>query len=144
MRAMGADGKLELEQQLVRVRSIRVLGVPILPADLAEFTGPVRQHRGSASIEERRVVRTLRIVVTPGQPPPSRELVFARQVIAHAPLPPVELLAIAPDDFAAPDELVVNRARQRTPSKRRIDAKEVGRETAEIDAADDARGIVAV
>jgi len=56
---------------------------------------------------------------------------------------PVELLAIAPDDLAASDELVVNRARQRTPSKRRVDAKEVGRETAEIDTVDDAGGIVA-
>src|SRR5438093_7087991 len=83
------------------------------------------------------------IVAHPREPPP-RELVVAGDVIAHPVLAAVRLLATAPDHFGAPDERVIDRALQRTPPKRRVDAEEPGREPAQIDTVDDAGWIVAV
>src|SRR5437870_9686764 len=83
------------------------------------------------------------VVASADEPAPS-ELVVARHVVPHAPLPASKLFAIAPDDLAAADELVVDRARERTPPQRRIHAEELRGEAAEIDVLDDAGRIVAV
>src|SRR6266550_8981429 len=113
MRAMRANGKLELEQQLVCRRPVRVVGAPILPAHLAEFAWPVGQHGRTTFIEQRRVIRALRMVVASADEPAARELVVARGVVTHRSLPSAELTVVAPDDLTAADELVIDRPPQR-------------------------------
>src|SRR5207253_7796713 len=98
MRAVGADRELELEQQLVCRGTVRIIDMAILAAHLAEFARPVGQDRRPATIEQRRIRRTIRTIVASAQPPAPRELVVAGDVVAHAPLASVELLPIAPDD----------------------------------------------
>src|SRR4051812_2230728 len=115
MGAVRADGKLELEQQLVGRRPVRVIDVTVLAAHLAELARPVRQQRGCSAVEQIGIVRALRTVEPASREPAARELVIARDVVTHAALPTVELLAVAPDHFAPTNELVIDRARQWTP-----------------------------
>src|SRR5713226_2183187 len=45
VRSMGADGKLELEQELVGSQVLAILRAPELAADLAELAGPIGNHQ---------------------------------------------------------------------------------------------------
>src|SRR5262249_44914644 len=62
-----------------------------------------------------------------GEPAP-RELIFTRDVIAESLTQALRLLAIMPDEFAAAEERVINRAAQRLPAYGRVRA---------VDAADE-------
>jgi hypothetical protein len=63
MRAVRADRKLELEQEFVGCIDFGVARTPILTANLAELTRPVRQAQGLARIERGRI-GTIRAVVS--------------------------------------------------------------------------------
>ena len=145
MRAVRADGKLELEQELVGRRTVGVFGAPVLPAHLAEFARPVGQHGRSACIEQRRVVRVIRLVVAS-----ARRTSGARTDNRRTRSSPCSAAArrTARDRSRSislrADELVVDRARQRTPPQRRVDAEQLRREPPDVDVVDDAGGIVTV
>src|SRR2546423_12933975 len=117
MRSVSADRKLELEQELIRRGSDRVVGAPILAAHLAELARPVCENRRAARIAQQRVVGAIGSVEADARKPSPRELVIRRDVEARGVLQPVQLLATAPDDFGARDERVVDRTLQRTPSE---------------------------
>src|SRR5262245_39586200 len=143
VRPVRTDGKLELEQEFVGCRSERVVGAPVLPAHLAELARPERQEQRAAGVEQRRVVGVVgAIVAGAGQPPPG-ELVVAGDVHAGTALESVRLIAAAPDPFGAADKRAIDRALQRTPPHRGVDAIEVGDETAWIAGIELAGGIVA-
>src|SRR5690348_14584590 len=55
MRAVRADGKEELEQQLVALYAFRVRGAAVLRADLAELAGPEGEQQRAALVPQRRV-----------------------------------------------------------------------------------------
>src|SRR5919204_4250902 len=110
MRAMRADGELELEQEFVRSRPQRVVGAPVLPADLAELARPVCEEQRAAPIEQRRVGRAVAAVVPRAHEPAPRELIVGRGVRARAALQAVLLIAAAPYPFGPADERVVDRA----------------------------------
>src|SRR5437763_16651494 len=80
VRAVRADGKLELEQQLVGDRPFRVVRAAVLSADLAEFAGPVRQDSRPAPVEGRGRVSPIRPIVTAADEPAPRKLIVARRV----------------------------------------------------------------
>src|SRR5262245_8286593 len=116
MRAMRADGKLELEQQLVRLCLLGVIDAAVLAAHLTELARPVAHRECAAAVVYRRLVRVFRSVVSRAREPPPRELVVERSEIAERPLRPERLLASAPDQFGAADERVVDRSLQRPPA----------------------------
>src|SRR5689334_16241682 len=49
---MSAHGKHELEQYFVGGQAFAIAVAPQLPADLAEFAGPIRKNRRSAGVLE--------------------------------------------------------------------------------------------
>src|SRR5690242_19550217 len=120
MRAVRTDRKLELKQELIRRRAVAVVRPAVLSTHLAELARPIRQDSRSACVDNRRILRAVRAVVPSAEEPPARKLVIPRHVVPHALLFAAELIAIAPDDFAASDELVINGPRQRTPAQRGI------------------------
>src|SRR5207302_1406457 len=56
MRAVRADGELELKQEFVRSGAERVVGAPVLPANLAELARPVREDQRPARIEQQSIM----------------------------------------------------------------------------------------
>src|SRR5438093_8516704 len=81
--AVGADGKLHLEEQLVGLDVFGVLRVAVLPADLAELAGPVREEGRDALVLERGVVGPVRAVQPHAREPALGELVLPRDVGAE-------------------------------------------------------------
>src|SRR5437868_15193425 len=81
---MRADGKVELEQQLVGCGAFVVVRASVLPANLAELARPVGQEKRAAAIGLRRVERPARLIVSGTQIPPPRELVLAEPVVAES------------------------------------------------------------
>src|SRR5437660_94681 len=122
MGAVRPDGKLELEQELVRVDALRVVGAPVLPANLAELARPVREDQRPARIEQRRVGGAVAAVVPGTHEPAPPELIIAGDVHAGAALQAVLLIAAAPYPLRPADEGVVDRSLQRPPAERRVDA----------------------
>src|SRR5919201_2978751 len=132
MRAVRADGKLELEQEFVCRWRERVARAPVLAAHLAELARPVRENQRAAGIEQRCVGRSIATIVARADEPAPRELVVAGYVHAGAALQAIVLIAAAPHPFGPPDERVIDRSLQRTPAERRVDAVEPGDARPEI------------
>src|SRR6266851_4301664 len=55
MGAVGADGELQLEKELVGLDALAIGGVAVLAADLTELARPVGEDGGSALVLERSV-----------------------------------------------------------------------------------------
>src|SRR5215211_484989 len=134
MRAVRADGKQELEQQLVGGRVTAETNAAVLAADLTELAWPVGQHQCSATVAHVRIVCAIRIVVTRAGEPAATELVVARHVVAERALDRARLLAAAPDQLRSSDYGLVNRPLQRPPAQTRVDSPQVGDEPAQINA----------
>ena len=98
MRAVRADRKLELEQEFVGCVDFGVARTPILTANLAELTRPVRQAQGLARIERGRIGTILAVVSHAGKPS-ARELVIARDIETGAVLLTSRLLPATPHNF---------------------------------------------
>src|SRR3954453_12067884 len=86
VRAVRADGKLELEQQFVGCRPDGVVGAPVLAANLGGLALPEPQGGLTPRVAERRIVCPIGSVETDAREPAARELVITRHVIAHAAL----------------------------------------------------------
>src|SRR5712692_8642071 len=122
VRAVRPDGKLELEQELVRRGPDRIFRPAVLPAYLAELARPVGQKQRLPGIEQRCIVGTIGAVVASSRKPAPSELIVAGHVVAHRVLSAVELIAAAPDHFGPTDERVVNGPLQRLPPQSRVDS----------------------
>src|SRR5579871_1784360 len=136
MRSVRADGELELEKKFVRGSILAVMGASELPADLAELARPISKYERSARVLQhgqrgqqgiqrrdeaiRRILQTvvdpLRAVESASQEPASRELIVARNVETEGRYRGHRLLDTAPDDLAASNKRVINRAPQRFPT----------------------------
>src|SRR5438874_9488311 len=132
MRAVRADGELELKQEFVRSGAERVVGAPVLPANLAELARPVREDQRPARIEQRRVGRAVAAVVPRAHEPAPPELIIAGDVHAHAALKAVLLIAAAPYPFRPAHEGVIDRSLQRPPAERRVDAVQLSHPRPEV------------
>src|SRR5262249_12636686 len=110
MRTVRANRKLELEQKLVCRRAIRICGSAILAPHLTEFARPVRDDCRLAGVEKRRIVGMVGAIVPGSSEPPTRKLIISRDVVTHTVLPPIRLIATAPDDLASTYERSINRA----------------------------------
>src|SRR3954463_2979691 len=111
---MGADGELELEQQLVCRRRAEIVDAPILSADLAELARTECQHGGAAVVVAVFEREGLRSVEPQTAGPAARELIVARYV--HAPAireHVVARLTVPPDPFGTPHERSIDGALQR-------------------------------
>src|SRR5437588_4916079 len=120
MRAVRANRKLELEQELVCDRTIAVHRTAILASDLAELARPIRQNERLAAVEHGSVRCSIGSIVARSGKPSPRELIIARDVVPHCFLQTAELAAAAPNHFRPRDEGMVDRALQRPPSKRGV------------------------
>src|SRR4029450_13011451 len=101
MCAVRSNRKLELEQKLVCRRAVRVIGPAVLTAHLAEFARPVGHHHRLTGVEQRRVVGSIGGGGPSSGEPSTRELIVPGDVIPHAVLLPIRLIATAPDDLAS-------------------------------------------
>src|SRR5262245_23348573 len=104
MRTVRSDRELELEQQLVRRRTDRVVRPPVLAPDLAELARPVRERQRAAGVEKSGIGRAVRSVVARASEPAPPELVVARHVEAVRSLQALLLIAAAPDVLRPSDE----------------------------------------
>src|SRR5204862_5928364 len=99
MRPMRADRTLDLEEEFVGRIGSRVVGAPVLAADLTELARPVRQDERPSAIDEQGIVSVFRSVVArPGEPSP-RELIVARDEESGGIAAAGRLIATAPDPF---------------------------------------------
>src|SRR5712692_4364007 len=133
VRAVRPDGKLELEQELVRRGPDRIFRPAVLPAYLAELARPVGQKQRLPGIEQRCIVGTIGAVVAGTRKPAPPELIVAGHVVAHRLLQAFELIAAAPNYLGPGDERVVNRPLQRLPSQDCVDPEKVRPEAADVD-----------
>src|SRR5947209_19922952 len=97
MRPVRTDGKLELEQQLVRRRSERIVGASELRANLAELARPVGDDERSAGVRQRCVVGAVAAVVARAGEPSPPDLIVAGYIEARAALQSDRHIAPAPD-----------------------------------------------
>src|SRR6202165_5762924 len=98
----------------------RVIRKTILSPNLAEFARPVSADPRGAFICEVVIARPIGPVIAPAYEPPAVKLVLSRRVHPEGTLLKWRLLALAPDEFAASDERVVDSAPQRLPAHRGI------------------------
>src|SRR5713226_7582244 len=131
VRAVRPDGKLELEQQLVRRGPDRIFRPAVLPAYLAELARPVGQEQRLPGIEQRSIVGAIRAVVAGTRKPAPSELIVAGHVVAHRLLQAIELVAAAPDPLGPADERMINGPLQRLPPQRRVNPVKVRPEAAD-------------
>src|SRR5437667_12699973 len=136
MRAVRANRKLELEQELVRDRTVAVYRMAILAPHLTELARPIRQNERLTGVEQGGVVRSVgSIVARPGKPS-ARELVIARDVVPHRFLLTSELVAAAPNHFGPTDEGMIDGPLHRPPSKRGVDSVQLRRKASDVHAVD--------
>src|ERR1700687_1566655 len=98
----------------------RVIGKTILSPNLTEFARPVSQDSRAAFICKVGLARAIRPVVASAHEPSTVKLVLSRRVHTEGTLLKWRLLALAPDELAAPDERVVDSSPQRLPAHRGI------------------------
>src|SRR4051812_12695578 len=121
MRAVRANGKVELKQELVGCDAPAVIRTAVLGPNLAELARPVREKYRFPPIALRRVQLMVRLIVPNACIPPSRELVFTQPVITKRRLvrPDVHVFP-APDELGPRLEPLVDRTAQRTIAERRV------------------------
>src|SRR5262245_7859742 len=134
MRAVRADGKLELKQEFIRRRPERVIGPPVLPAHLAELARPVRHDERSARVFRVRLRRAAGAIEPRAREPSPRELIVARHVEAVRGRTADRLFPAAAYPLTSTDERAVDRSLQRPPVERRVDAEQL-REVAALEPA---------
>src|ERR1700682_6434026 len=100
----------------------RVIRKTILSPNLTEFARPASPDRRAAFICKVGLARAIRPVVASAHEPSTVKLVLSRRVHTEGTLLKWRLLALAPDEFAASDERVVDSAPQRLPAHRGIHA----------------------
>src|SRR6185503_17769802 len=99
MGAVGADGELDLEEDLVGGLPVRVAPAPRLRTELGELAGPEGDEGGDSAVLQGRVVRVIRALV-PGAGEPALE-----ELVLRGGEPPVRLLGGEEVVAAAPDRL---------------------------------------
>src|SRR5258708_15629844 len=110
MGAVGADGDLQLEKELVGLDALAIGGVAVLAADLTELARPVGEDGGSALVHERRIVGPLGVVEAHAREPAARKLVLERSVETEGPrLRAGGEVAAAPDELGAREQAARNR-----------------------------------
>src|ERR1700682_2201966 len=107
--------------------------VTILPANLAELTGPVSKDRGKARICEMRIGCMAGAIEASADGPAAIEAIFGGRVHAESVLGFEkaewgELVARAPEEFIAEKERVIDGAAQGPPANGGVRAIEVGEE----------------
>src|SRR6266571_3872512 len=131
MGAMRPEYKQELEAQLAAVGPFGVTRKAVLPADLAEFARPVGEQRREARVGQIGLLRAPGAVKPPAHGPAAREAVLSGGKETECALrlkqaERRELIPLAPHQFAARQEGMVNGAAKRLPAKRCVHAVQIG------------------
>src|SRR5437879_12486444 len=100
----------------------RIMGEAVLPAHLAEFAGPVGEHCGSALVGQVGKLAAIGMVVAAAQKPSPSYLVISRCIKTESALLERQLLPLAPNELAPPNERMVDRTAQRLPSQRGVNS----------------------
>src|SRR5215204_6345741 len=128
MRAMRANRKQELKEDLVGLDPLGVIDTAILPAHLTELTRPECQQRRRSLIFQTGVDRALAPVVSrPGEPAPG-ELIVTGHVHPERGVDAGLLLAAAPEQLGPAEEPTVERPLQRPIANRRVHGEDLGLE----------------
>src|SRR5215211_5542921 len=101
MRAVRADRELQLEQELVGSRSVRVVRPPVLAAQLAELARPERDQGRIRLVAEIGLVQPIRSIEPAAREPSACELVITRDIEARTVDAPRRSLAPAPHQLGA-------------------------------------------
>ena len=139
---MRPDIELHLEQQLMCRRTFRIVGMPVLSANLAELARPIRQREGLSDIVQRSVVGAFRTIEPRAREPSAAQLIVTGHVEPRGILASCRLLALTPDDFRASDERGIDGTPQRTPPHGRIESNQLGRKLPFIHAIHNSRRVV--
>src|SRR3954465_12379851 len=111
--AMRTDRKQELEERLVRGHTFRVLRMSVLPANLAEFAGPIGDDQRRPLIDEVCVIRTIGTIDADAAEPAARKLIIHAGIHAERRNVADVLTATTPHQLGATHEAAVNRAAKR-------------------------------
>src|SRR5689334_6604445 len=129
MRSMRTHRKLELKKKFIGGESFAVARAPELAAYLAELGGPVSEEQRAARVVQGRIGDSLRPVEAGADKPAPRELVIPGKIVserflhrAHANLGREirTYRGARPDELAAGQERVIDRAAERLPSQRGV------------------------
>src|SRR5436309_2277850 len=127
MRAVRSEREDQLYKQFMSIDVIAIVREAVLSAQLAELAWPIREHNRTAFVGESSIPAAVGVIVASTQKPAAPQLIIRRSIVSESFLSRGQLLAIAPDELAAADEGVVNRAAQRLPAQRGIDSVELGK-----------------
>src|SRR2546425_1115218 len=130
MGAVSAQNEQELEAQLVGVLLLGIAREAILPAHLAELGGPIGQQSGEPAVIQAGLARAVGAIVARANSPAPVEAILTGSIEAEGPLRlgqqrRGELIAMAPDQFGAGEEVMVDGAAQRLPAQGGVEAIEL-------------------
>src|SRR5581483_246520 len=128
MGAVSAQREDELQENFVAVAVLGVACETVLATDLAEFAGPVGQSGCKSLVGESGQPAPVRPVKTRAGKPAPRKLVVSGSVKPERTLFRRELLSLAPYEFAASHERMIDGTPQRLPSQGRVNAVELSDE----------------
>src|ERR1700730_668931 len=133
---MRAHHEQKLKKKLVGIRKIARIGnckmpIAVLPADLAELTGPIGKYAGKACVRQMGIGGVAAAIEAPAYGPAPVQTVFRRRVHSKGMLrleniKRRQLVARAPEELRAEEEVFVDGASQGLPAKRRVRTIEVG------------------
>src|SRR5437870_302761 len=132
MGAVSAQHEQELEAQLVGVLLLGIAREAILSAHLAELGGPIGQQSGEPAVSQVGLARAVGAIVPRADGPAPVEAILTGSIEAEGPLRlgqqqrRGELIAMAPDQFGAREEVMVDGAAQRLPAQGGVEAVELG------------------
>src|SRR5262245_58193843 len=101
MSAVGADGELDLQEELVGHLAVGEVAAPELAAQLGELAGPEGEQRRRAAVVHRLVVRVLGVLVARPREPPLGELVLPGEEPPGGELVARWILEVAADELSA-------------------------------------------
>src|SRR5215470_12418611 len=105
----------------------RITNEAVLSPHLAKLARPIGEHDRSTLVGQGGELTAIGMVIPAAHEPASRELVITRCEEPESTLLRRRLLALAPDELAASDERMVDRAPQRLPAQGGINPVELGK-----------------
>src|SRR5260370_870673 len=122
------------------------MAITVLPTDLAEFAGPIRENTGKTGVREAGVGGAAAAIEAAAESPAAVDAVFgigieAESVLGLENIKRRQLVAGAPEQFCAEEERMVDGATERLPTKSGIRTVEIREEKGRIESCADG-GIV--
>ena len=140
---MSAQRKDQLHEEFMAVAILAIMREAILAPQLAELAGPISQRGSNSLVSKIGESAAVGIVETGASEPTPAELVIRGSVEPKGALLSRKLLPLAPYEFAASDERMVNGSAQWLPAQGCVNSVELRNKVTEGDAVQQSRVVVA-